>query len=102
MTSSDGALLLWLSKDRRHIDNSIIQITASPLLVRHLILDFSNLVHGDKWLSVAGPELHETAWSSDMRSVQLLKVAHACDKRIIRVYLLISWQLHKCWVLERV
>lgn len=52
MTSRDGALLLWLPKQRQRADDSIIQISMTPTPI-HIILNFSQFVHGDSWASVA-------------------------------------------------
>ncbi|KAF8598855.1 WD40 repeat-like protein [Ceratobasidium sp. AG-I] len=53
VTTSDGALLLWLPKDRRRRGDSIIQISSDPTVPQHLLLEFSKFVHGDSWISVS-------------------------------------------------
>lgn len=53
LTSNDGALLLWLPRDRRHRDKLVIQIRGDSAAPTHSVLDFSRFVHGDSWASVA-------------------------------------------------
>jgi len=56
VTSSDGALLFRLPKDRRHLDESVIHISAEPFRPKHVMLDFTKFVHGDLWESVFAGE----------------------------------------------
>ncbi|KAF8598906.1 hypothetical protein BDV93DRAFT_413788, partial [Ceratobasidium sp. AG-I] len=51
VTSNDGALLFWLPKEHRHVDDSMIRISAGSLPER-LVLDFSQFVHGASWACV--------------------------------------------------
>ncbi|KAF8605753.1 WD40 repeat-like protein, partial [Ceratobasidium sp. AG-I] len=51
VTSSTGALLLWLPKQRQRRDDSLIQISTTPT-PNHVLLDFSRFVHGNSWASI--------------------------------------------------
>ncbi|KAF8594664.1 WD40 repeat-like protein, partial [Ceratobasidium sp. AG-I] len=51
VTSSSGALLLWLPKQRQRVDDSLIQISIAPTS-GHMLLDFSRFAHGGSWASV--------------------------------------------------
>lgn len=52
VSSSNGALLLWLPKQLQRPDDSLIQISIAPT-PNHVLLDFTKFVHGDSWASVA-------------------------------------------------